>query len=251
MLNSESIEENGETDSMNVFIPEQSENCLLGEKIVAYKDSLNKENKLIQIPVWRKDNFNQNDSVHISDIPSLYSNYKIELIEENLVLIQTKKLYDEAKTFTRFIKFDSEGFQMYDITFYDKKMGQIEFIKGAYILILENPSVSTDAYQLKNVDDYAPSFYKLTSKLKVEKIIIEPKKGMYRSLIEMNKTNPGLSIKFQVIEGCNGCQDSFWSYQVFLDDSYKFVSTEVIGKGVGEYYFYNQEKLDSIERLVW
>ena len=54
---SDSLEEKGEVDSENVFIPEQSENCLLGEKIVAYKDSLNKENKLIQIPVWRKDNF--------------------------------------------------------------------------------------------------------------------------------------------------------------------------------------------------
>ncbi|NOQ71435.1 MAG: hypothetical protein GQ574_05515 [Crocinitomix sp.] len=235
------------------FNPIQSDSCLLGEKILFYEDSLATDGEIIKVPVWRQDNFNVLDSLHISDVERLYSNYEIEFYENNEVVIQTKKLYLDAKIFTRLIKFNQMGYQINDTTFYNYRLFELKVDSKIKIITLNPPTVATPANQIRSKDFTAKTLI-LGENFELIKEVIEPNRGLFCGFTGAKvKAKDTLLLNFQVVEVCYGCYDDFWWYNVMINSEGEFLDAFISDRNIEtrSRYAPSDSLLKAQEMLIW
>jgi hypothetical protein len=214
--------------SSSTFNPIQSDSCLLGEKILFFEDSMGLDDIVHEIPVWRQDNFNVHDSLHINDVKRLYSNYDVELYKNQIAIINTKKLYNNARIFTRLIQFNSDGYQIHDTTFYNYVLYEFQMVDNLIIMELHPPSVATPANRARSIDLSSKTVI-FNEKLELIKEVKEPNWGLLTSYSKAELVNPGLiKLKFQVVEMCYGCFDEFWWYAVVINSKGDFQDAYII-----------------------
>lgn len=235
------------------FNPIQSDSCLLGEKILYFEDSISEDGVVHQIPVWRLDNFNVHDSLHISDVSRMYANYQIDFYKENAVVIQTKKLYSHAKLFTRLIEFDENGYQNWDTTIYNRTLGELIEFQNFMVVVLDHPKVSTRAYKLQE-SDYASKIIILDQNHDLIKVVDEQRRGLSSSFGGADViSEDALKLNFTVVEGCYGCMDNFWGYSLVLNQEGKLidaiVSPPILASAA--YEVPTSEELLVQEKLLW
>ena len=228
----------------STIAPIQSDSCLLGEKIMGYDTLYDDPDNPTLIPIWRKDNFNVHPQLHRDDIPNLYSNYKIQFYRDRYVIIQTAKLYSEARTFCRIIQFDEKGFQENDTTFYNKTLGSIEVYNGDLILVLDDPYLSTPAYSLDVIEGHAPTIVFLDAHLNELKSIREQRHDMRTYFRGYQSSSKGIEISFEVEKICGECYDYWWTYTIYLDPQFDFVDVEISNKqdSLDQISFYKRKK---------
>ncbi len=234
-----------------IFAPIQSDSCLLGEKIIGFEDSISKHSA-VSVPIWRADNFNTLDSLHISDVERLYSNYHVDFVSANTVIIQTEKLYTHARTFTRLIEFNEDGYQIADTTFYNYTLGELINYEKIKILILEHPKVSTVAHQI-SWGNYTESIVFLDEKYHLLKAVQEPKRGLETKYFKTNQiSHDSIEITFQVIEGCGGCFDDFWKYTIVVNPDGELLDAYVSEDNTSRsYHPPTNEELKLEESEIW
>lgn len=196
-----------------IEVPVQSDSCFLGDKIMAWKKGE---------PVWRRDNFNSRDSIHRSEIESLYSNYMIQNFEGDFVIIQNKKQYRNARIFTRIIQFDQNGYQKNDYTYYDLRLAYIKRAFGDIVLAMDDPEFDTHA---------SPTYWTcqtllLTDELDTLKNAREL--GRYGAIRHdgMNIDGSQLILNFHLDVGCTICSEGDRKYCVRLDENFEFITAE-------------------------
>ncbi len=248
----EEISHYNQRSSQN-FNPIQSDSCLLGDKILYYEDSVGANGVVHQVPVWRRDNFNVHDSLHISDVGDLYANYQIDFYKENGVVIQTKKLYSHAKIFTRLIEFNENGYQNWDTTIYNRTLGELIEFQSFMVVVLDHATVSTPAHRLQE-NDYASKIIILDQNYKLIKVVQEQHRGLSSSFGGADViSEDALKLNFTVVEGCYGCMDNFWGYSLVMNQKGILIDAKVSPPILGSaaYAVPTSEELLIQEKLLW
>ena len=198
----------------------------LGE-ILFYEDSMTAEGIAFQMPVWRQDNFNVHDSLHISDIEQLYSNYDIQFYEQEAAVISIKNLYSHARNFVRLITFDTNGYQRSDTTFYNIQFGELIHFNENKILVLKDPEISSFTHRISEKTGFTCTCVLLNKDFKTIKIVKEPRYGMRTNYLGYALNGNRLQLTFEVEDGCGGCRDEYWwLYNITINADGDLVNVE-------------------------
>ncbi len=174
----------------------------------------------------RTNNFHDDILLDPEQLKNAYRYYNVQQIEDdNVYVITQKKTYNQARLFSRLIKFDNNSVQTNAITVNDFELTSYNRIEEGYILGLNDFCHGASFYYFSD-EPYSCKVLFLNNDLKII--------GDYHAhlesthLVEVNQDEDGIYAAFELHLSCDECFDAFCTYAVYFDATFNPKSVKII-----------------------
>lgn len=183
------------------------------------------------VNIYRIRPHNFDDDKHFSpkSLDSIYRYYDVVCIKkDSLYLVKPKKLYNDARLFTRLITYQADK-QVANITINDFESTNIIETSNGYLVGLNNFDHGTS--RLFTNTGYSIKVLWLNKKLKILKEYHFRLRSTH--LIHVNLKGPHFIARFEYHASCDGCLDYLSIYDVVFDEQFNIIDLEVVKHGLG------------------